>query len=92
MITHTLKIEDNYLKRLLNGKKKSEIRFNDRDYQLGDVLEFPDYEYSEPCDMNYVHFRITHIHSGFGLAENYVCLSLVRVESLQKEDMTHELR
>ncbi len=70
---HELKIEDNYLERLKEGKKKAEIRLNDRDYQLGDVLEFKDYKFDE---VQTYYFKITHIHSGLGLRENYVCLSV----------------
>lgn len=79
---HRLKIEDTYLKRLTSGVKKSEIRFNDRDYQLGDVLEF----YNRPAEplvgdpYFYVKFKITHIHSAFGMDEGYVCLSVERVK------------
>lgn len=68
---HTLKIEDNYLKNLLSGIKKCEIRINDRDYQLGDTLEF-----YNPDTEKYVIFTITHVHSGLGLKENYVALSI----------------
>ena len=41
-MVHYLKIEQTYLKNLLAGIKKSEIRFNDRDYQKGDILSFYD--------------------------------------------------
>lgn len=66
---HKLKIEKNYLQRLIDGKKKAEVRYNDRDYQFGDVLEFDDF----------LHFEITHIHSGLGLKEGYVMLSVKQI-------------
>lgn len=71
---HELKIEVNYLKNLIDGTKKSEIRINDRDYQKGDCLEFIDY--SGLDSPKYYYFFITHIHSGLGLERNYICLSL----------------
>lgn len=76
---HKLKIEPNYLTNLLSGVKKSEIRLNDRDYQFGDILEF---SYWKDID-NYiqVQFKITHIHSGLGLTENYVVLSVELLEN-----------
>ena len=40
---HELRIEPNYLENLLNGRKKCEIRINDRDYQCGDTLEIKSY-------------------------------------------------
>jgi ASC-1-like (ASCH) protein len=63
---HDLKIKNNYLNNLIIGKKKSEIRLNDRDYQVKDVLRFK----------NKFVFEISHIHSGLGLKGNYVVLSL----------------
>lgn len=71
---HRLKIGDEYLTNLLSGFKKSEIRLNDRDYQVGDILEFKESSFKTPCVIH--SFRITHIHSGLGLKENYVVLSV----------------
>jgi len=71
---HELKIEPQYLKNLLSGKKKVEIRYNDRDYQVGDVLVF----WNESQDDN-VYFKITHIHSGLGMADRYVALSVKQI-------------
>ena len=69
---HCLKIENNYLENLLAGKKKCEIRFNDRDYQRGDILELC----GEMGDL--YRFAITHIHSGLGLKDGFVILSVER--------------
>ena len=68
---HTLKIGKEYFENLMSGAKTAEVRLNDRDYQLGDMLEFFDYETEL-----YVKFIVTHIHSGLGLKENYVVLSV----------------
>lgn len=70
---HELKIEQQYLDNLLAGKKKAEIRLNDRDYQVGDILHFRDYS---KLDNEDIFFEITHIHSGLGLQPNYVVLSV----------------
>lgn len=75
MTTHKLIITENYLNNLLTGAKKAEIRFNDRDYQSGDILEFADYSKLEPRVYD---FEITHIHSGLGMAAGYVCLSVTQ--------------
>lgn len=78
---HSLKIEKNYLENLLSGRKKAEIRINDRDYQLGDVLEFYDHTRAlKQQDIPYVYFKITHIHSGLGMEGIYVVLSVEKVE------------
>lgn len=71
---HDLKIEQNYLDNLLSGIKKSEIRLNDRDYQKGDTLMFRQYPFSGATIEHL--FEITHIHSGLGLAQNYVVMSV----------------
>ena len=71
MIIHELKIERNYLEHLMSGVKKSEIRYNDRDYQKGDVIEF-----SHPFTGDLSRYKITHIHSGLGMKEGYVVLSV----------------
>jgi ASC-1-like (ASCH) protein len=71
---HKLKIGDEYLRNLTTGAKKCEIRLNDRDYQMDDILEFWDSEY-----VLYRYFVVTHIHSGLGLQENYVVLSISKI-------------
>jgi hypothetical protein len=75
---HKLKIEKTYLQNLLSGRKKVEICLNDRDYQLGDFLEFADHDGLSPI---YHQFIITHIHSGLGLQLNYVALSVEYMEA-----------
>lgn len=69
---HSLKIGKERLKNLIVGKKKCEVRFNDRDYQGGDILVFYD-------DGKEVKFLVTHIHSGLGVQPGYVVLSVDRV-------------
>jgi ASC-1-like (ASCH) protein len=80
-IEHYLRIEDNYLKRLVSGEKKAEIRYNDRDYQVGDVLKFYNtLKNIVPGDSDfYLYFRVTHIHSGSDLKDGYVCLSVEQI-------------
>ena len=82
-MTHDLKIEDNYLKNLISGIKKSEIRVNDRDYQKGDILRFTRYKIGKKEE--YL-FEITHIHSGLGLKENYVLLSVKELKEPSAKD------
>ena len=81
---HRLKINKEYLQNLINGRKKSEIRLNDRDYQIGDVLEFDMFNCRHESGWHRtvepICFSITHIHNGFGLEPDYVVLSVERVE------------
>lgn len=39
-MTHEIKIERRWYERLKTGQKSFEIRYNDRDYQVGDILKF----------------------------------------------------
>ena len=79
---HKLKIEQHYLDALLDGSKTFEIRLKDRGYQKGDTLEFHD-PFCIPslvADCRNYHFKVTYVHSGLGLAPNYVVMSVVRQE------------
>ena len=79
---HELKIDPRYLAALLSGEKTFEIRLNDRIYQSGDVLEFHDDDkcnFANPC-VGLEQFEITYVHSGLGLAPNYVALAVQQVE------------
>lgn len=35
---HILKIDEKWFERICSGQKTSELRFNDRDYQTGDII------------------------------------------------------
>lgn len=81
MTEHKLKIKPDYLENILNGKKKSEVRLNDRDFQCGDIVYLYDYsklgfdKKIESYSKADFYYKITHIHSGLGMQDNYVALS-----------------
>jgi len=77
-MTHVLKLNGEYLENILIGNKKSVVVINDKDYQKDDIVHFADYAKSVT---KYHVFYITHIHSGEGLKENYVVLSLAYVKT-----------
>ncbi len=78
---HIIKIETKRYENLCKGIKKCEIRYNDRDYQRGETIGF---KTPAGISLNGV-FRITHIHSGLGLQDGYVALSLMaHVEELPR--------
>lgn len=43
MITHRVKLHPKYFDRIRSGQKRFEIRKNDRDYQVGDMLSMYPY-------------------------------------------------
>jgi len=44
MATHQLKVWSEYMDDLLNGSKTFELRFNDRNFQVGDFLSLMEYD------------------------------------------------
>ena len=44
MVTHKLKVWSEYMDDLISRKKSFEVRFNDRNFQLGDVLVLLEYD------------------------------------------------
>lgn len=78
---HILKIEREYLINIVSGTKTAEIRYNDRDYQVGDVLDFTGSAelYGFDLERSYK-YSITHIHSGLGMSNNFVVLSIEKAE------------
>lgn len=80
---HEIKIWKQYADDILSGKKVFEIRKNDRDYQVGDILQFKvtdqDGVPKDDHDLNRTPYEITYIHSGLGLQEGYVVMSIKRL-------------
>lgn len=84
---HELKIEPQYLDRLMSEVKRFEIRFNDRDYQVGDYIRFVGNS-RHPLGENFKPlFEITYLcHFPQGLKENWVVLGVEIVkEQLNKK-------
>jgi len=81
---HILKIEQHFLLRHLEGKKTFEVRKNDRDYQVGDTIEFLPLE-SETLNIwdyweKIPKFVVTYVHTGLGLEEGYCVLAVVSLK------------
>ncbi|MEI7510620.1 MAG: DUF3850 domain-containing protein [Candidatus Peregrinibacteria bacterium] len=73
---HTLKIHRNYYEELVAGNKTFELRWNDRNFQKGDILEFYD---TETLVVHKQKFEILSVFSSLpclGLKEGWVILSL----------------
>jgi ASC-1-like (ASCH) protein len=76
---HRLKIWPEYFEAVLSGKKTFEIRKNDRDYQVNDLLLLQEYN---PKTNEYtgreVLVEVTYI-TDFGQPDNQVVMSIARV-------------
>lgn len=78
---HILKLYKEYADPVLNGEKSFEIRYNDRGYQKGDLIQFQvidgPYEMNHP--LNNETFEITYVLSGWGLKDNWAALSIKKI-------------
>lgn len=80
---HKLKIEQPYLDALLSGDKTFEVRFNDRGYQKGDVLElhvptvYP--VFGHPPKPDFYWFEVGYVHAGLGMAKKYAVMSVSQI-------------
>lgn len=77
---HELKLNKKYCGYVYWGVKKFEIRYNDRDYKVGDFIHFTAVNSEgKPIEhgINDCYYKIEYILSDFeGLAENYVALGI----------------
>lgn len=77
-----LKIKQQYADRIVDRVKKFEIRKNDRDYQVGDIIRFKvlDNNCYEHIDINHpltdTEWDIIYIHTGLGMEKGYVVLGI----------------
>lgn len=80
MKTHALKVWPSFYWELYSGDKTFEIRFNDRDYQKGDILILKAYDplKKEYLDLPALKFSVPYI-SVFEQKSGYMVLALKRV-------------
>lgn len=74
MKTHYLKIAPVFYEAVLSGKKKFEIRVNDRNFLEGDHLVLREFEDGEYTD-NEIEVLVTYIPD-FPLPDNYVVMGI----------------
>lgn len=74
---HKLKLRPEYYEAIMSGKKRFEVRINDRDYRVGDIIEFKEWNETKYTGRTSIYFTITYILSDFdGLKDGYVILSI----------------
>lgn len=74
---HHLKILPEYFEAVIEGKKKFEIRKNDRDYKVGDGIFLNEFDGEKYTGESLLVF-ITYILQGgqYGLEKDYVIMSI----------------
>lgn len=83
---HRLKIMEDYANSICCGDKTFEVRYNDRNYQKGDYIEFSPVSRDGIRiihNIEEIMFEITNVHSGLGMADGYVVLAIKRVDGEQ---------
>ena len=73
---HELKIAPEYFEKVVSKEKLFEIRYNDRNFQVGDTLKLQEYQ-GGTYTGRIIYVKVTYILQGFeGLQPNYVVLSV----------------
>lgn len=58
---HELKTLPKFFEAQLKGIKKFEVRFNNRDYKIGDILVLQEYSQTRGYTGKYLHVEITYV-------------------------------
>lgn len=80
---HKLKTWPDYYHDVISGKKLFEVRYNDRNFQVGDTLRLLEWS---PADEDYtgeqMDFDVTYILEGgaFGIEDGYVVMSIIEIK------------
>ncbi len=80
MKIHTLKIKYEYLLDIVKGNKTFELRKNDRDFQVGDIIQFKLVD--ADIDISEFKYRITYILKNvpeYGLDKDYCILAIKEI-------------
>ena len=79
---HFIKIERPFADAVCDGRKKFELRRNDRGYNTGDLVRFHCTEQGEDVRhrINSRKFKITYCLNGYGLREAFVAFGFEEVK------------
>lgn len=73
---HELKLHTSYFNRVATNQKRFEIRKNDRDYQVGDVLILREFDGQQYVDYSTPLIRQVTYISTFAQREDYVVMGI----------------
>lgn len=80
-MTHNIKLDISFCDLVYSGVKTFEVRRNDRNYQIGDLICFQPVEHP----VNDKIYEITYVLSGWGIQEGFVVFAIKECE-LKDED------
>jgi len=80
-----LKILPEYFAPVAIGEKKFEVRYDDRNFAVGDIIILREYD-GEKYTGKKLSVKITYILRGgaYGIAEGYVVLSITKLDGVRK--------
>lgn len=76
---HSLKIQSKYFADVVSGLKTFEIRKNDRDYEVGDILELEEIDSDFEYTGNSHYVQVTYI-TDYAQQDGYVAMGIAPVE------------
>lgn len=78
-MTHLLKLADQYWEAVRNGKKTFEVRYNDRGFQVGDIVRFRRVNSGEEMWLDFIiSYLLTHDDFPQGIPEGWCVFSIKR--------------
>lgn len=86
-MTHYLKISPYYINEVIEGNKTFEVRKNDRNFQVGDVIILQEYHNSKYLERK-ISAKITYILDRFeGVPSGYVVLGIKILENSSYDEV-----
>lgn len=83
MKVHELKILRKYSMHVISGQKSFEIRKNDREFEVGDILHLKEIEDDSREYTGFGTFvKVVYIHEGLGLENGYICMSIKKINNI----------
>ena len=79
MKTHLLKLADKYWEAVRSGAKTFEVRYNDRDFEVGDIVRFRRVDSGEEMWLDFIiTYVLTHDDFPQGIPEGWCVFSIER--------------
>lgn len=88
MKIHRLKISTKYLVAQVDGRKNFEVRYNDRDYQVGDILILNEWDNETGYTGVFICVKVTYVLDNFiALKNGFVVLGTEQIIEKELEEV-----